>query len=26
MPPYLKEQKADLARELAAGGEEGKHG
>jgi pyruvate dehydrogenase E1 component alpha subunit len=26
MPPYLKEQKADLARELAAGGEEGNHG
>ena len=26
MPPYLKEQKADLARELAGGGEEGNHG
>jgi pyruvate dehydrogenase E1 component alpha subunit len=26
MPPYLKEQKADLARELSGGGEEGNHG
>ena len=26
MPPYLKEQKADLARELSGGGEEGSHG
>jgi pyruvate dehydrogenase E1 component alpha subunit len=26
MPPYLKEQKADLTRELAEGGEEGNHG
>ena len=26
MPPYLKEQKAELARELAAGGKEGNHG
>jgi pyruvate dehydrogenase E1 component alpha subunit len=26
MPPYLKEQKADLARELSGGGEEGIHG
>ena len=26
MPPYLKEQKADLARELSGDGEEGNHG
>ena len=26
MPPYLKEQKADLARELSESGEEGDHG
>ena len=26
LPAYLKEQKADLARELSAGGEEGNHG
>ena len=26
MPPYLKEQKADLARELSGGGEGGNHG
>jgi pyruvate dehydrogenase E1 component alpha subunit len=26
MPPYLKEQKADLARELSEGAEEGNHG
>ena len=26
MPPHLKEQKADLARELSGGGEEGNHG
>jgi pyruvate dehydrogenase E1 component alpha subunit len=26
MPPYLKEQKADLARELSEGGKEGNHG
>ena len=26
MPPYLKEQKADLARELSEGGEESDHG
>ena len=26
LPPYLKEQKAELARELTAGGKEGNHG